>query len=226
LNGAIASYSEILSKVSNPQLLAIAESYIGRALQKKGDWAAALTTFQNLLANHPEMRDLNGMNLRFLAQYQTAVCLENLERDPEAIVALLRLHQDLLERSDAISTEQYAYFLELIQALAPRLLSSPELTDRADYQDRFKALAEQNKKRISQKYFLQLLDQALNEMVIKRKHYKPKIRYVADEVDGKPYLLAYQSLPDPAAFTLPGCWGCRSIWHSSGNNCFRRFCVI
>jgi signal transduction histidine kinase len=207
LDGAIASYSEVLSEVSNPQLRAIAESYIGRALQKKGDWAAALTTFQNLLANHPERRDLNGMDLRFLAQYQTAVCLENLERDQEAIAALLRLHRDLLERSDAISTEQYAYFLELIRALAPRLLSSPELTGRADYRARFNALAEQNKKRNSQKYFLQLLDQELNEMVFKRKHYKPKFRYVSDEADGEPYLLAYQPLPDPGGIYVTGLLG-------------------
>ncbi|MGH7452643.1 MAG: histidine kinase dimerization/phospho-acceptor domain-containing protein, partial [bacterium] len=207
LNGALASYSDILSQVSNSQLRAMAESYIGRALQKKGDWAAALTAFQNLLANYPEMRDLNGMDLRFLAQYQIAVCLANLERDQEAIAVLLRLYQDLLERSDAISTEQYAYFLELIQALAPRLLSSPGLTDRADYQARFNALAEQNKKRNSQKFFLQLLDHELNEMVIKRKHYKPKFRYVSDEADGEPYLLAYQSLPDPSGIYVTGLLG-------------------
>lgn len=110
LIGAIAAYREILSSASSPQLRGMAESYIGRAQMKQGDWTTALATFQNLLANYPEVRDLNKMYLRFLAQYQIAVALDNLERDQEAVEMLFRFNQDLLERSDVISPMQYAFF--------------------------------------------------------------------------------------------------------------------
>lgn len=204
LAGAIATYREILSSVSNPNLLATTESYIGRALQKKGDWAAALATFRNLLLNYPEARDPNNLYLRLLAQYQIAVCLENLKRDREAVEALLHLHQDLLERSDAINTVQYSFFGEQIQNLVPRLLASPELPASADYQAQFRALAEQSKKCISHKYFLRLLDQKLNLRVIERKRHNPKFNYISDDADDEPFLLAYRTLPDPSGTYVTG----------------------
>jgi len=207
LNGALASYREVLSKVTNPQLRGRAESNVGRVQQKQGDWAAALSTFQHLLAAYPEIRDENKTCLRFLAQYQIAVSLENLGRDQEALMTLLRLHQDLLERSDTINMFQYSHFLGLIQDLAQRLLASPRLPDAADYQTQFRGLAEQNKKRIGQKYFLQLLDRKLTEMVIERKHYKAKFRYIADDADGESYLLAYHALPDQAGVYARGLVG-------------------
>src|SRR5262245_51476289 len=146
LNGAIAAYREILSVMSNPQLRGIAESYIGRAFIKQGEWTAALTTFQNLLANYPEIRDQNKMYLRFPAQYQIAVALENLGRDQEAVEALFRFNRDLLERSDVISPLQYSFFVDQIRNLAPRLLSAPELSAAPRYQQELDALAEQSKK--------------------------------------------------------------------------------
>ncbi len=207
LKGAVARYREILSEVSSPQLRAMAETHIGRVLQKKGEWTAALASFRHLLENYPEVRDLNKMYLRFLAQYQIAICLDNLERDQEAIAELARLNLDLFERSDAINTLQYSYFYGIIQDLASRLLASPHLSSRSDYQTQFQALAEQNKKRIGQKYFLQLLDQQLNESVIKRKRHKLKFRYVAGEADGEPFLVACQSLPDPSGIFTAGLLG-------------------
>jgi len=207
LDGALASYREILSKVATAQLRAMAESYSGRVLQKKGEWNAALTTFEKLLAGYPEMRDLNKTCLRFLAQYQIAVCLESLERDQQAVATLLDLNRDLLERSDAINAVQYSYFLGLIQNLMPRLLASPNLTEASDYQAQFQMLAEQNKKRISQKYFLQLLDKELTETLIERKHYRGKFRYLADETDDEPYLLAYRFLPDSRDVYIAGLIG-------------------
>jgi signal transduction histidine kinase len=207
LDGALAGYHEILSQVSNPQLRGTAESYIGRALMKKGDRAAALATFQQVLTHYPEIRDPNKMSLRFLAQYQIAVCLESLGRDQEAIEALLRLHQDLLERSDTVNTMQYVFFLDQIQPLAARLLTSPKLSDPRRYQTQFRLLAQQNKKRISQKYFLQLLDRRLNKMVLERKSYKPKFHYVSDTTDDEPYLLAYHPLPDASGIYTTGLFG-------------------
>jgi len=207
LDGALRSYREISAKLSSPQLLAMAESYIGRVLQKKGEWNAALATFENLLADYPEMRDLNKTCLRFLAQYQIAACLESLERDQKAVETLLRLNQDLLERSDAINTVQYSYFIGLIRNLAPRLLASPRLSGPAAYQTQFQALAEQNKKRLSQKYFLQLLDKELTETLIERKHYRTKFRYLSGKTDDEPYLLAYRFLPDPRDIYIAGLIG-------------------
>lgn len=207
LDGAVAVYREILSKVSSPQLRGMAESYIGRALQKKGDWPAALTTFQNLLAEYGEVRDLNKMYLRFLAQYQAAVCLENMAQDQQAVETLLGLNRDLLERSDAISRQQYADFLEQTQLLAMRLLASPQLPDPARYQARFDALAEQSKKHLSQKYFLQLLDRQLNKVVIDRKTYRARFRYISDATDHEPFLLAYHFLPDASRNYVAGLVG-------------------
>ncbi len=207
LNAAIATYREILSSVSSPQLRGMAESYIGRAQMKQGDWTAALATFQNVLTGHPEVRDLNKMYLRFLAQYQIAVALDNLERDQEAIEVLFRFNQDLPERSDVISSMQYSFFLDQIRNLAPRLLVSPELSDPERYQAQFGALAEQSKKHIRGKYLLQLLDRKLYEMVIARQAYKTKFYYVSDEADGEPYLLAYRALPDPAGIYTTGLLG-------------------
>jgi signal transduction histidine kinase len=207
LEGAVARYREILLRVSSRQLRAMAVSHIGRVLQKKGEWTAALDSFHNLLAGYAEERDLHKMYLRFLAQYQIAVCLDNLERDQEALATLARLNLDLFERSDAINTLQYSYFFGMIQDLASRLLASPHLSSQVDYKVQFQALAEQNKKRIGQKYFLQLLDQQLNESIIKRKRHKLKFRYLAGEADGEPFLLAYQSLPDPSGIFTAGVLG-------------------
>ena len=204
LDRAIACYQEILSEVTHPQLRAMAESAIGRALIKKGDYSQALATFQNLLVQYPEARDLNKMYVRFLAQYQIAVCLENLEKDQQALEALLRLNQDLFDRSDAINTLQYSYFLDQIRSLAARLLASPKLSDAAGFQARFDKLAERNKKRISQMYFLQLLDRQLSKAAIKRKHYSSRLHYVSDQADGEPYLLVYRFIPDPSESYVTG----------------------
>jgi signal transduction histidine kinase len=206
-DGALAAYRKIPATVSNRRLWAVAESYIGRALMKKGDWDRALATFQSLLAKHPEERDQNGMYLRFLAQYQIAVCLDNLDRDQEAIERLLHLNQDLLERSDAINALQYSFFVEQIRSLAPRLLSSPRLSTPSSFRAQFDSLAAQNKKHISQRYFLQLLERNLEKMVIKRKPYKAKFSYISDEAEDGPYLLAYFPFPDPNDIYVNGLLG-------------------
>jgi signal transduction histidine kinase len=207
LDGAIAAYREIPAAVSNPRLWAIAESYVGRALTKKSEWEEALAIFQSLLAKYPDERDLNGMYLRFLAQYQIAVCLDNLDRDREAIESLLRLNQDLLERSDAINALQYSFFLEQIRSMAPRLLASPRLSHPASFKARFDSLAAQNKKRISQKYFLQLVERNLDKMIIKRRPYKSKFSYISDEAEDGPYLLACLPLPDSSDIYVNGLLG-------------------
>lgn len=205
--GALATYREAKQTVTNASLRAVAEGHIGRVLMKSGEWTEALTTFQRQLAQYPEARDLNGLQLRFLAQYQIASALDNLNREQEAVDALLRLNQDLLERSDAINALQYAYFLDQTQGLAHRLLTASNLPNRTAYETQFRVLADKNKKRISQRYFLQLLDRKLNKLVIERKQYSAKFRYLSDEAENEPYLLAYFPLPDPQSKYVTGLLG-------------------
>ncbi len=206
-DGAIAVYKRILGITSSLQMHAMAHSLIGRAQTKKADWEAALQTYEKLLYNYPEVRDLNKMYLRFLAQYQIAVCLANLGREQEAIAMLLRMNQDLVERSDTINMLQYSQFGDLIKTLAPRVLAAPNLSELEHYQEEFEQLAKKKKKRLDNKYFVQLFDDELRELVIERKSYRPTIRYFSGQADGRPFLLGYRSLPDGSGFHVAGLFG-------------------
>lgn len=206
-SGAINVYREARQAVASPNLRAVAEGHVGRVLMKQGAWEEARALFEHQLAAYPQARDLNGLQLRFLAQYQIASALDNLNREQEAVEALLRLNEDLLERSDAINALQYSYFLDQTQGLARRLLSASHLPNRAEYETQFRLLADKNKKRISERYFLQLLDRKLNKLVIERKHYSAKFRYLSDETENEPYLLAYYPLPDPQSKYVTGLLG-------------------
>jgi signal transduction histidine kinase len=208
-DSAIVVYRQILAKTTSPQIYAMANSLIGRAQTKKTDWASALATYQNLLGNFPEVRDLNKMYLRFLAQYQIAVCLNNLNRDEDAVKALLQMHEDLVERSDTINQLQYAHFLEWIEDFGPLLLSSPNLANAEEYQNRFQGLAEQKKRPISDQYFVQLFDEELHELVIKRKPHRPIVRYFSGQADHEPFLLGYATIPDGSGSHVAGLLGFR-----------------
>ena len=196
IKAAIAAYQEILTRVEHPRLRAMAMSYIGRAQIKDRDWTGALATFETLLERHPDARDFNRMYLRFLARYQLAISLEGLGRHRQAVDALLELNRDLVRRSDAITTMQYAYYEDLINALLPRLLDGIPAADREGYQRTFGALGDQGKKRISDNYFIQLLDAELGEMSFHQKRHSPQVRYMTARAEGVPFLLAYRTLPD------------------------------
>jgi signal transduction histidine kinase len=207
LDGAIATYRRILRETSSPQLHAMAYSLIGRAETKKADWKAALQAYETLLRNYPEVRDLNKMYLRFLAQYQIAVCLDHLDRDAEASEALLRMNQDLLERSDTINMLQYSHFEEWIEMLMPQVLSSLNPSEARYFREQFQSLAKQNKKHIGDKYFVQLFDHELRELVIKRKPYRPLLRYFSGQADDEPFLLGYLPIPDQSGSLISGLLG-------------------
>jgi signal transduction histidine kinase len=68
-------------------------------------------------------------------------------------------------------------------------------------------LVVQDKKRLSQRYFLQLLERNLEKIVIKRKRYKAEFSYISDEAENGPYLLAYFPLPDPNDIYVNGLLG-------------------
>jgi len=196
MKAAIVSYRGIIEHVESPRLRAVAESYVGRAQLKSRDWTGALATFRQLLARYPDVRDLNRGYLRFLAQYQIAVSLQGLNRHREALDALLQLNRDLLRRSDAITTMQYSYYSDLIRSLVPPLMDALSATDRDSYTRSFGVLAEQSKKRIGEKYFIQLLEAELSEMSFRQKRFSPVTRYMTARAEGVPFLLAYRALPD------------------------------
>ena len=207
LQEAITVYKKILDQVTLPQLEAVALSNIGRALLKMGEWERAVAVYREILRDYPETRDINNMYIRFLAQYQIAVALENLNRDREAIEVLLELNRDLIQRSDAISLDQYEYFIEQIKWLSIRLLSSPALEEADRYRWAFATLAEQGKKRISQRYFLELLDRRLFKAIVEKKHYRKKFYYLSDEAGGQPYLIGYRYLPSASRRFVSGIIG-------------------
>lgn len=209
LEGAITVYRHILAEISSPQLRAMALSLLGRAQTKKTDWKAALRTYEDLLQNYPEIRDLDKTYLRFLAQYQIAACLDNLDRRQEAIFALLRMNKDLWERSDTINLQQYSHFVNWIDILRARILAAPDMSNAEYYREQFQTLAGQKKKRISDKYFVQLFDEELRELVIKRKTYRPIIRYFSGQADNEPFLLGYHPIPDQSGSFISGLLGFR-----------------
>lgn len=207
LDGAIAIYKRLLAETSSPQIHAMAYSLLGRAQTKKADWETALKTYEFLLRHYPEVRDLNKMYLRFLAQYQIAVCLDHLGRRKEALKALLRMNEDLLERSDRINKLQYAQFCEWIAKLRPKLLLAPGVTGAERYWIQFQSLAARGKKRLSDEYFVQLLEEELRELVINRKPFRPLIRYFSGQADDAAFLLGYRAIPDPSGAQISGLLG-------------------
>lgn len=209
LDGAILVYNQILTKTSSPQLHAMAYSHIGRAQTKKADWEAALQTYNNLFRKYPEERNLNKMYLRFLAQYQIAVCLDSLGLDQKAIEALLLMNKDLLERSDTINKQQFSNFQDWIDILKPKLLAAPDLAGVANYREQFQSLAEKGKKHLSERYFVQLLDEELRELVVKRRSYRPGIRYSSGQADNEPFLLGFRVIPDHSGSHISGLLGFR-----------------
>ncbi len=207
LNGALKAYREILQRVTQPQLRGMAEGFIGRVQQKRGEWEDALATFQYVLATYAEVRDLDNMYLRFLAQFQIATCEENLGRDRQALETLLRLQEELWERSDAISMQQYSYFHDQIQLLAKRLLVAPQLENAAALQEKFAAWAERAKKHVGRQYFVQLLEGELNKFMLERSRYRARFRYISDATAEEQFLLAYHYLPDASGAFINGLVG-------------------
>src|SRR5207244_1634153 len=69
-------------------------------------------------------------------------------------------------------------------------------SDRRQYERSFQILGERSKKRVSDRYFLQLLDAELNEMVTRRRHVGSRVRYMSARAEDDPFLLADRVLPD------------------------------
>lgn len=205
--GALMTYRKVLDLVAHPQLRGMVECNIGRVQQKLGEWDAALQTFRGVLENYAEVRDLDNTYLRFVARFQIASCEENLGRDREALETLLLLQEELWERSDAISAQQYSYFHEQTQLLAARLVVSPRVAEAGAYQEKFRAWARRAKKRISRQYFAQLVEGEWRKAALEDRRYRARIRFISEVGAEEPFLLAYHFLPDSAGAFIRGVVG-------------------
>ncbi|HXJ71030.1 MAG TPA: ATP-binding protein [Verrucomicrobiae bacterium] len=201
---AIAAYREARRHVHSDELRSMFETAIGRAQLKAGDREGAIVTYRQVLQRYPEVRDLDRMVVRFLAQYQIAAALGELGRDHEAMDTLLALHRDLLARSDDITALQYAYYADLIRGLSARLLSTPGLKGGAAYEAEFQRLAERTRSGLSRKYLAHVLMGELEESVVRRRHWSDQLHYVSDRNGSDPFLLAYRELHDPAGVSVIG----------------------
>ncbi len=206
-DAAIRIYRRLYREVKNPQLKASALAYLGRVLMKKGDLSAAFQTFQSLLTRYPEVRDLNNLYLRFLAQLQMASILEVQGRDEEAIRQLVALAEDVHQRSDAISLEQYEYFVRRVRILATRLLASKNIAHPEAYRRQLEELSRKSKKRISQRFFIELLMRKLYAATVEGKRYRNKIHYISGESGEDYYLLGYQFTPAANGLMVGGVFG-------------------
>ncbi len=200
-------YANILEIATSEQLKAIAQSHLGRILLRQKRWNEAENAFTEILQNHAEMRDLRGMYLGFLARYQLAVCYEGMGRFADALEMLLTLHQDLLDRSDAIHSSQFSDFFEQISAFAPGLIEKVAAGRRAHYESSFASLAEQGKQQVSQKYFVAVLNRKLQKTIVDRKRFRKKFRYYAGSTAEGPYLLACRYMPDSTETRYDGLMG-------------------
>ena len=175
---AITAYREARHKVHSDELRSMFESAIGRAQLKAGDREGALATYRLVLEHYPEVRDLDRMVVRFLAQYQIAAALGELGRDREALDTLLTLNRDLLARSGEITALQFAYYSDLIHGLSARLLNERDLPARSAYEREFKRLAERTKSGLSQKYLAHVLMGELEETVVRRRPWSDRLHFV------------------------------------------------
>lgn len=201
---AIAAYRDAMDHVHSDELRSMFETAIGRVQLKSGDPESALETYRHVLARYPEVRDLDRMVVRFLAQYQIAAALGEMGREQQALDTLLALNQDLIGRSGEITALQYAYYSDLIHGLSQRLMSTRGLPDQSRYASEFRRLSERSKSRLSQRYLASVLMSELEEAVVRRHQYSTRIHFVSDRAEGDPFLLAYRELHDPAGVGVTG----------------------
>jgi signal transduction histidine kinase len=202
--GAIRAYRDAMHQVHSDELSSMFETAIGRAQLKAGDHEGAIATYRHVLSRYPEVRDLDRMVVRFLAQYQIAAALGELGREHEALDTLLTLNRDLLARSGEITALQYAYYSDLIHGLSARLMSTRGLSGRSRYESEFRRLAVRTKSRLSQKYLANVLMEELEGSLVRRRGYSARLHYVSDRAEGDPFLLAYRELHDPAGVGVTG----------------------
>lgn len=197
---ALAAYDEILQRVRNPRLRAMAFASLGRVHMRRGDFGAAREAYARILREYPEARDFDNQPLRFLAALQRARALAA-EQDTSAATALVELMADLGRHSDELAGPQYDLFVESIETQLAALQPSDLL------RRRFDALRERAKHRVGPDYFVRKLERKLLRAVLDEQSPSLRMRYISGVADDEPYLLAYVLLPDPSQTRITGLVG-------------------
>ena len=204
---ALEIYHRITKTFPVTRLQAIAYSEIARIYMFRAEWQIACDYYQKIIREYPRERDLNNLHLRFYAQFQCVVALENLGKLDAAMAALLTLYQDLLDHSDEVNRVQYEFFLERIQRSFKQLIGGFSESDQAGYTATFKALQEQKKKSIGTNYLVEKLHQRLSKRILKRETFKKRFRYFSDFAAEQPYLVAYILLSESDEFIVKSVLG-------------------
>ena len=195
-DSALLIYRKIVQQNPVPRLQAIALSQIARIYMFKADWATAYRYYQRIIREYPGARDLNNLHLRFDAQFQCVIALENMGKLEEAMRHLLDLYRDLLDHSDEVNRNQFEFFVERIQKYYTGLIGAFSQEKQAQFNATFQQLQEKKKKSIGTTYLLQKLHQRLIKAIIKRTTYRPRFKYLSDYAVEQPYLVAYMLLSD------------------------------
>lgn len=187
--------AEIYRKISEtypiPRLRAIALGELARINMLRSDWEKAYQYNRQIIENYPQVRDFNNLHLRFNAQYQAVVTLENMNRWGEAMPTLLSFYQDLLDHSDEVNRIQYEYFVERIQRLFQRIIGVYDATEQPQFRASFTSLQDQKKKNIGTKYLVEKLYQRLGRGILKRDKFRSRIKYFSDFAAEQSYLVGY-----------------------------------
>lgn len=197
---ARAAYEEILRRVRNPRLRAMALASLGRLHMRAGDWGAARQAYESLVREAPEARDFDNQPLRFVAALQIARA-RAAAGDTSAATVLVELMADLVAHSDELADTQYDLFLESIDTQLGQLQPPAALRQRHAW------LREQTKRTVGPGYFARKLERKLLRAAVDAQPPSLRMRYISGVADARPYLLAYVLLPDASQTRVNGLVG-------------------
>lgn len=204
---ALDVYRQIVETIPIPRLQAIATMEIARIYMFKKEWQNAYNNYQQIVQKYPQQRDLNNLHLRFYAQFQCVVALENLGQLDRAMNALLALYQDLLDHSDEINREQYEFFLQQIHGSFESLESKFLVLRRKKYFVIYNKLQDRKKKNIGATYLVEKLNQRLIRGILKQETYHNRMSYFSDFAFDQPFLVAYILLSEGEDYTVKSALG-------------------
>ena len=205
--GALKIYQDITSTFPVPRLQAIALGEIARIYMFQAEWETAYQYYQKIVQDYPAERNLNNLHLRFYAQFQSVVTLENLEKYDRAMPALLDLYEDLLIHSDEVNRVQFEYFVERIQLSFKRQIGRYDRGKQSEYRAIYQTLQEQKKKNIGETYIVEKLYQRLSKRILKQETLRRRLKYFSDFAVEQPYLVAYILLSEGKEYVVESALG-------------------
>ncbi len=204
---ALRAYHGILARTRTPSLRAIAHAGIGRVLLQRGDAAAAIREYEELLRLYPDARDLDNQPLRVNAQLGIARALESKGNPLAAARTLTTLFEELALHSDEIGSLQFEIMVDRIGRQMARLLPRPVPPAWQELERRFAAARRRPKKQVGSSYFVHKLSRKLLRASLEGLPYSTSPRYLSETVEDRPVLLAYFFLPDARGTAVSGLAG-------------------